>query len=249
MAASTPQVTAELGDHVSDVGPELRANVFVRGEAVFHRVVEQAHRDGVHVHAQVGENPRHGYARVHVPHVTRVTHMNGIVVRPVGGVSEKFVQGFPLIRDEFTLGRPHPMIDSSLRAQRMVAEAQDPEVGVLLFDCILGYGTSPDPAGELAPAVRQARELAERRGGHLTVVASLCGTSEDPQGLEAQSNLLEEAGALVFSSSFKAAKFAAARSRRWRKSTRSNGPLSLSPAVVMVAICHARARPAKCHGG
>ena len=112
--------------------------------------------------------------------------------------------------DEFTRGRPHPMIDSTLRAQRIVAEAQDPEVGVLLIDCILGYGASPDPAGELATAVRQARELAEQRGGHLTVAASVCGTAEDPQGLEGQSRLLEEAGALVFSSSFKAAKFATA---------------------------------------
>ena len=112
--------------------------------------------------------------------------------------------------DEFTRGRPHPMIDSSLRAQRIVAEAQDPEVGVLLIDCILGYGASLDPAGELAPAVRQAKELAEQRGGHLTVVASISGTSEDPQGLVAQSKLLEEAGALVFSSSFRAAEFATA---------------------------------------
>ena len=67
--------------------------------------------------------------------------------------------------DEFTRGRPHPMIDSSLRAQRIVAEAQDPEVGVLLIDCILGYGASLDPAGELAPAVRQAKELAEQGAG------------------------------------------------------------------------------------
>ena len=112
--------------------------------------------------------------------------------------------------DEFTRGRPHPMIDSSLRAQRIVAEARDPELGVLLIDCILGYGASPDPAGELASAVREAKGIAERRGGHVTVIASVCGTAEDTQGLEVQSRLLEEAGAIVFSSGFRAAKFAAA---------------------------------------
>ena len=111
--------------------------------------------------------------------------------------------------DEFTLGRPHPMIDSDMRARRLAAEAQDPEAAVLLLDIILGYGASLDPAGELAPAVRRAKALAKARGGHLTIVASICGTPEDPQGLETQTRLLEEAGAIVFSSSFRAARFAA----------------------------------------
>jgi succinyl-CoA synthetase alpha subunit len=111
--------------------------------------------------------------------------------------------------DEFTLGRPHPMIDSDLRAQRLIAEAGDPEVAVLLLDFILGYGASPDPVGELAPAVHRAKALAKERGGHITVVASICGTPEDPQGLDGQTGLLEEAGAIVFPSSFRAARFAA----------------------------------------
>ena len=111
--------------------------------------------------------------------------------------------------DEFTLGRPHPMIDSDLRAQRLIAEAGDPEVAVLLLDFILGYGASPDPVGELAPAVHRAKALAKERGAHLTVVASICGTPEDPQGLDGQTGLLEEAGAIVFSSSFRAARFVA----------------------------------------
>ncbi len=111
--------------------------------------------------------------------------------------------------DEFTLGRPHPMIDSDMRARRLDAEAQDPEVAVLLLDIILGYGASPDPVGELALALRRAKALAKARGGHLTIVASICGTPEDPQGLETQNRLLEEAGAIVFPSSFRAARFAA----------------------------------------
>ena len=53
--------------------------------------------------------------------------------------------------DEFTSGRPHPMIDSGQRRERILAEAQDPEVAVLLLDFILGFNASPDPAGELLP--------------------------------------------------------------------------------------------------
>ena len=51
--------------------------------------------------------------------------------------------------------------------------------------------------------------MASERGGHLTVAVSVCGTGGDPQGLEAQTKVLEEAGAIVFSSGLKAARFAA----------------------------------------
>ena len=43
--------------------------------------------------------------------------------------------------DEFTVGRPHPMIDPSLRAERVVEEAKDPETAVILVDCVIGYGS------------------------------------------------------------------------------------------------------------
>ena len=111
--------------------------------------------------------------------------------------------------DEFTTGRPHPMIDSTARCRRIVAESRDPSMAVLLLDCILGYNVSADPARELAGAIRTARENARGRGGHLTVVASVCGTDRDPQGLGGQIRLLEEAGAVVFASSRRAAAFCA----------------------------------------
>jgi FdrA protein len=111
--------------------------------------------------------------------------------------------------DEFTTGRPHPMIDSTIRCQRIVAESRDPATAVLLLDCILGYSASPDPAGELVGAIRKARENVRERMGQLTVVASVCGTDRDPQDLGKQVRLLEEAGAVVFASSSLAAAFCA----------------------------------------
>lgn len=112
--------------------------------------------------------------------------------------------------DEFTQGHPHPMVDSSQRAERILAEADDPSVAVLLLDVILGYSAVADPAGDLAPAIRQAKKIAQLRGGHLIVAASICGTSDDPQGLDVQTRRLEDAGAIVFDTGFSAARFAIA---------------------------------------
>lgn len=99
--------------------------------------------------------------------------------------------------DVFTVGRLHPMLDNTLRIQRLLQEAEDPEVAVILLDVVLGYGSHPDPAGELAPAIAQAIATAEKAGRHLEVVAVTVGTDEDPQGLEEQMEKLQAAGARV----------------------------------------------------
>ncbi len=66
--------------------------------------------------------------------------------------------------EEFTVGRPHPMIDNDLRIRRLLQEASDPQVSVIMLDVVLGYGAHPDPASELAPAIHQARQAALNRG-------------------------------------------------------------------------------------
>lgn len=94
--------------------------------------------------------------------------------------------------DEFTRGRPHPMIDPAPRNARVVEEAADPATGVILLDVVLGYGSHPDPAGELARAVAEAREAAAGSGGRAPVfVASVCGTEADPQRFSEQCAALE----------------------------------------------------------
>ena len=110
--------------------------------------------------------------------------------------------------DEFTVGTPHPMIDATQRAKRILAEAQDPQVAVLLLDFILGFNASPDPAGDLQGAIRSARQTAKTGGRHLTVVASVCGTAEDPQGLAGQIKILEEVRVHTFASNVEASTFA-----------------------------------------
>jgi FdrA protein len=99
------------------------------------------------------------------------------------------------------------MMDNDLRIRRLLQEADDPEVAVILLDIVLGYGTHPDPAGELAPAIVRAREAAEERGRHLEIVAVLVGTDQDPQDLEDQAEKLTEAGARVDCSNDRVVRF------------------------------------------
>ena len=111
--------------------------------------------------------------------------------------------------DEFTIGRPHPMIDGRLRNERILAAAGDTATAVILLDVVLGYGAHPDPAGALAPAIEAATKAAAKDGRGLAFVASVCGTPADPQGLERQEARLAAAGVLLAPSNAQAARLAA----------------------------------------
>ena len=104
--------------------------------------------------------------------------------------------------DEYTRGRPHPMVDPGPRVERLEEAAEDDSVGCVLIDVVLGYAGHADPAGALAPAV-------ERAAARTPVVARVCGTPGDPQDSEAQTNTLREAGAIVAPSNAAAARLAA----------------------------------------
>jgi succinyl-CoA synthetase alpha subunit len=110
--------------------------------------------------------------------------------------------------DAFTVGRPHPMIDFSLRNRRIQDEAKDPETAVILLDVVLGYGSNMDPAGELAPAITAARKIAADSGRHLTFVCSVTGTEQDPQVRSTVEGALKAAGAVVLPTNAAAARFA-----------------------------------------
>ncbi len=109
--------------------------------------------------------------------------------------------------DEFTVGRPHPMIDYSLRVKRIVDEANDPEVAVILLDVVLGYGSNLDPASELDDAVREAVSK-------VAVVCSITGTDRDPQNRRAVRDALEGAGAVIAESNLSACRIAGLIARK-----------------------------------
>ncbi len=99
--------------------------------------------------------------------------------------------------DEFTVGRLHPMMDNELRIRRLYEEANDPSVAVIMIDVVIGYGSHPNPACELAPAIAKAKADAKKAGRYLEVVAVVTGTDEDPQDLNLQITQLKDAGAWV----------------------------------------------------
>jgi succinyl-CoA synthetase alpha subunit len=113
--------------------------------------------------------------------------------------------------DEFTRGRPHPMIDHRLRNERIVREAADPEVAVILLDVVLGYGAHGDPAGEMLPAIQAARAAATHAPAFVCFV---CGTDRDPQGFARQAGALRDAGVLITKTNAQAVRLAAAIASR-----------------------------------
>jgi FdrA protein len=104
--------------------------------------------------------------------------------------------------DRLTQGRPHPMIDPTLRVERFSQEIEDPSCGVVLIDVVLGHGSDPAPASALVGVIEAAAEQ------DVAVVVSLIGTSGDPQGLEPTATQLQAAGADVYLSNAAAARAA-----------------------------------------
>lgn len=100
--------------------------------------------------------------------------------------------------EEFTSGRAHPMIDPTIRKLRLVEEAKDPEVAVIIMDIMLGYGSHSDPAGAMLSAITDAKNIAQGDGRTIPMLAHVCGTEQDPQPLSEQVAKLENVGVHVF---------------------------------------------------
>jgi FdrA protein len=106
--------------------------------------------------------------------------------------------------DEFTVGRPHPMIDFSLRNKMIISEARNPEVSVLLLDLVLGYGSNLKPLEDIVPPITEAFI----RNRELSIVASVTGTEADPQVRSKVVKGLEAAGVIVMPSNAGACRLA-----------------------------------------
>jgi FdrA protein len=111
--------------------------------------------------------------------------------------------------DEFTQGRPHPMIDPSLRDARIRQEIADPTTAVVLFDVVLGYGSAADPTAGLIEVLASAKPKAQAEGRRAALIGYVCGTEQDPQNRAAVVAALEAAGVLLASSNAEAALWSA----------------------------------------
>ncbi len=110
--------------------------------------------------------------------------------------------------EEYTKGRPHPMIDPAARTEIMRAEAFGGDIAAVLLDVVLGYGSHPDPAGEIADV------CSDLVASGAAVVAYVLGARADRQGLDRQCRTLRDAGAIVTASAAEAARVAAAVAAR-----------------------------------
>lgn len=111
--------------------------------------------------------------------------------------------------EEYTVGRPHPMIDPSTRIEMLREQARDPEVAAVLLDVVLGYGAHDDPASELGPVLKEIMAT-----GGPQVVAYVLGSASDPQGYDKQRKVLEGIGCIVTETAARAAYAAAALATR-----------------------------------
>ncbi|HEX4884577.1 MAG TPA: acyl-CoA synthetase FdrA [Casimicrobiaceae bacterium] len=138
--------------------------------------------------------------------------------------------------DVYTRGRPHPMIDPSLRNEMIAGLADDPSFGVLLVDVVLGFGAHKDPAGEVARSVTALRAARNGRAP-IVVVATLTGTADDPQDRASQAAKLEEAG-IVIAESTRAAVTLAAHVVAPRQPAAGEAPalLAAMPSVINVGL-------------
>ena len=112
--------------------------------------------------------------------------------------------------EEFTQGRPHPMIDPSVRRQYLLAAARNPAVAVVLCDVMLGWGAHPDPAGALAAVWQEAQATAQAAGRTLVGIVHVCGAPDDPQGFEPQCQVLRDQGMILADSNAQAVRLATA---------------------------------------
>ncbi len=119
-----------------------------------------------------------------------------IIFGRLGLSGHRFVD---LGNDQYTRGRPHPMIDPELRNEHVARAMVDRSVGALLVDVVLGFGSHRDPAGVLLKT-----KLSK------PVVASVTGTDDDPQSRALQVARLRDAGVAVAPSNAHAAEWAAA---------------------------------------
>lgn len=118
-------------------------------------------------------------------------------------LDKRYYKMIDLGDDLYTRGRPHPMIDPIIRQEHIKKACEQEEIGLLLLDVILGFGSSDNPAESIVDC------LQKRSNGLPIIIASITGTETDPQRRSKQVKILEDAGITVAQSSSHGAYIAA----------------------------------------
>jgi FdrA protein len=138
--------------------------------------------------------------------------------------------------DQYTQGRPHPMIDPAGRSENMLRLASDRRMDVVLFDIVLGRCSHSDPAGEFVKTMERLRR--SPAGGKAVFVGAVAGVDEDIQNRRKQVETLRRAGAVVMPDNAQAAKLAALLTRLELRDTFKPiaGPAAGSAVAASVAV-------------
>ncbi|MCX2931453.1 acyl-CoA synthetase FdrA [Mycobacterium sp. CVI_P3] len=183
--AISPEIHTTLGDLAGSMAPDQRyvRGVFSGGTFCFEaQLVHRSHGITAHSNTPVTGN-------------TALTDIRTSRQHTIIDMGD----------DEFTQGRPHPMIDPSGKDARIRDEIADPTTAVVLFDVVLGYGSADDPTAELISIIESARA----EGSTVAFIGYVCGTDLDPQDRTKAVAGLRSAGVLVASSNAEAALWSA----------------------------------------
>lgn len=112
--------------------------------------------------------------------------------------------------DEYTVGKPHPMINSSSRNEQLLKEAEDESVGIIIADIELGYGANDFAADELGETIKQIKTMRS----DLVFIVVICGSKQDYQDYNLKKNLLIMSGAIVVNSNAQGVRLAIELSKR-----------------------------------
>ncbi len=112
--------------------------------------------------------------------------------------------------DKYTMGKPHPMIDPTIRNGKIVEEAKNKETAAIILDFVIGYGAHDDPASVALKYIQEAKATSP----NMVIIAYVCGTEKDFQGLQKQKDILTSAGVIIADSNAQAARIAAEVIRR-----------------------------------
>ncbi|MSL25250.1 acyl-CoA synthetase FdrA [Escherichia coli] len=154
------------------------------------------------------------------------THQHGMMLDADGH------QILDLGDDFYTVGRPHPMIDPTLRNLLIADLGAKPQVRVLLLDVVIGFGATADPAASLVSAWQKAC-AARPDNQPLYAIATVPGTERDPQCRSQQIATLEDAGIAVVSSLPEATLLAAALIHPLSPATQQHTPSLLENVAVI----------------
>ena len=140
--------------------------------------------------------------------ISEALELGGLIKKEGYILNAKGYEVMDLGDDIYTQGKPHPMMDPEVRINKIKEYATDKDTGIILLDCVLGYGSHMDMAGALSGAIKEAIQIAKEDGRELYFVGTVCGTNNDPQNYKEAVQTLQEAGVLVEDSNAKAVRLA-----------------------------------------